>query len=438
MKYANVIVLVLVFLTAILLHWLLTTKEHFETTKTPLTRENVKATLDSFILDILANYQEYKKEFEKNKDPRIRYRIVDMGNFIVTLNDAYPQYEYMINNYPYASLTAISLEEIKLLTTFLTQRIGVYGAANSTSADLNDIDTFSSRIKSTMGMIEQKAALVQGSSGYMSMVRTETLKILENLLKLKKRYKNISNNDIPLLKSDQYWYALAAASSNFIMDRSLLTQEISELEVGNLPGSKPTTSIIKNIVTVPPTAPPTVPPTEPLPAPPTPTPLTTPPTTKEESMKFSELVKSLISYGPNGRATTDELLKIQYNTNGQTINSSNISGTLSSKNKEDHASIDDIKKVIRDEISQEFAALKLGPKDKVNDSLSSRSMDTITPDGCKTNSNALEQGSWFRTAAEEGCPYAQGQQPTTKPVIPIDMNDYIRKDSIPCWGCKLK
>jgi hypothetical protein len=155
-------------------------------------------------------------------------------------------------------------------------------------------------------------------------------------------------------------------------------------------------------------------------------------------MKFSELVKSLISYGPFTKSSADDLLKTQYNTNGQSINSSNISGTPSSKKKEEHASIDDIKKVIREEISQEFAALKLGPKDKANDTLSSRTMDTITPDGCKTNSNALEQGSWFRTAAEEGCPYAQGQQATTTPVAPIDMSEYIRKDSIPCWGCKLK
>jgi hypothetical protein len=145
-----------------------------------------------------------------------------------------------------------------------------------------------------------------------------------------------------------------------------------------------------------------------------------------------------MSYGPFTKSSADDLLKSQYNTTGQSIHSSNISGTPSSKKKEEHASIDDIKKVIRDEISHEFAALKLGPKDTVNDSLSSRSMDTIPPDGCKTNSNALEQGSWFRTAAEEGCPYAQGQQPTTTPIVPIDMSEYIRKDSIPCWGCKLK
>jgi hypothetical protein len=239
MKYANVIVLVLVFLTAILLHWFLTTKEHFQTTKTPLTRENVKATLDSFILDILASYQEYKKEFETTKDPRIRYRLLDMGNFITLINDQYPQYQYMIDTYSYARLTSISLEEVKLVTTFLTQRIGVYGAANPTSADLNDIDTFSSRIKSMMGMIEQKAALVQGSSVYMATVRTEVLKILDNLVKLKQRYTNINKTDIPLLKSDQYWYALIASSVNFVIDRSLLTLEISELELGNLPGGKP-------------------------------------------------------------------------------------------------------------------------------------------------------------------------------------------------------
>jgi hypothetical protein len=439
MKYANVIVLVLVFLTAILLHWFVTTKENFQTTKTPLTKENVQATLDSFVQDIIALYQEYKKEYEKNKDPRIRSR-VEMAILINQINELYPQFQYIIENIQWQNYTMVSLEELKLVTTFLTQRMGVYGKANPTSVDVNDIDTFSSRIKNMMAMIEQKTALIQGSSNFMGEVRKIGIQILDNIVKLNRNYSKINKADIPLLKSDQYWLALLAAFVNF---SDSPVQDIPEVQLGNLPGGKGVIGVTTKITTVPTTLPPPPPPTTqgPLTASPTTppaTPPTPPPAVKQESMKFSELVKSLMAYGPVTTSSSDELLKAQYNTKGQSINSSNISGTPSSKKKEDHASIDDIKKVIRDEISQEFAALKIGPKDKVNDSLSSRSTDTIAPSACKTNSNALEQGSWFRTAAEEGCPYAQGQQATTNPVVPIDMSEYIRKDSIPCWGCKLK
>lgn len=48
-------VLLLVFLTAILLHYLLLKKEGFEAAKrTPLTKENVQSLADQFVQDLLS------------------------------------------------------------------------------------------------------------------------------------------------------------------------------------------------------------------------------------------------------------------------------------------------------------------------------------------------------------------------------------------------
>jgi hypothetical protein len=71
--------------------------------------------------------------------------------------------------------------------------------------------------------------------------------------------------------------------------------------------------------------------------------------------------------------------------------------------------------------------------------LAERSTEPVKPAPApKADSDALQQGSWFRSAASEGCPYAQGQVSTEEPLPPFDMSQYIRKDKIPCWGCTLK
>jgi hypothetical protein len=112
------------------------------------------------------------------------------------------------------------------------------------------------------------------------------------------------------------------------------------------------------------------------------------------------------------------------------------------KNMSSSASVDDIKKTVRDEIRAALGEVKAGPKDASNKALEDRSTIPVKPEAPKkAASNSLEQGAWFRNAASEGCPYAMGQQvdANAQPVpFPIDMNDYIRKDSIPCWGCTLK
>jgi len=80
--------------------------------------------------------------------------------------------------------------------------------------------------------------------------------------------------------------------------------------------------------------------------------------------------------------------------------------------------------------------------------LASRATNPVPPACPDANSPALQQGSCFRGASTDpsvpsssSLPYGTGQQScdsdSVKPLDPIDMSQYIRKDSIPCYGCTL-
>ena len=170
-------------------------------------------------------------------------------------------------------------------------------------------------------------------------------------------------------------------------------------------------------------------------------------------MKFSELIQTLMSYGPvrlgsgivyvEPSSTLSKLTQLPSEEYVKPSISSKASmrGAVP-KNMSTSAPVDDNNKTVRDEIRTALGEVKVGPKDGVNKKLEDRCTTPVQPIAPKkAASNSLEQGAWFRNAASEGCPYAMGQQvdASIQPVpSPIDMNDYIRKDSIPCWGCTLK
>ena len=66
--------------------------------------------------------------------------------------------------------------------------------------------------------------------------------------------------------------------------------------------------------------------------------------------------------------------------------------------------------------------------------LAQRSTTPVTGDGCSSSGNSC-------TSPEESCSSnscAQGSDYlANSPGAPFNSNDYIRKDSIPCWGCTL-
>jgi hypothetical protein len=158
-------------------------------------------------------------------------------------------------------------------------------------------------------------------------------------------------------------------------------------------------------------------------------------------MKFSELIQALIAYGGlSNKSATPTVSQPAQPT-------PDVSSTTKASQISSPANVDDIRKVVRDELSEQLKTVKTGPKDVVNEDISKRATEPVKPVTPAVKTNALAQGSWFQKAAP-ACPYAQGQaqaqgdaqfDPTIQPIPnPIDMNDYIRKDSIPCWGCTLK
>jgi hypothetical protein len=406
----KILILLVVFLTAILLHFIMRKQEGFQT-RTPLTKENVQALLDSAVQDIVSNYQKLKTDSENVNDKRIKYRLVDIGNLINLVNLQYPEIQYKIETYNYSSVQMISLEDLKLIKDFLLAPIGIQTPKMITdSIDISDLDIFTRRFQSLVGILQQKLAFVQGSSSLVNQMNQFAQSILTNMRKLKLDLPTLKPQDIPVLKIDLFYYVLSFAASNFIYSEETMNSSIPVLQLGNLPAGKSITSKIINAVT--PTAPtaPTAPTTPTAPTAPTaPTTPTAPIPSTPTGMKFSELVKTLMTYGPITEATPET---------------------------------EDIEEIVSKEVESQLQKVKLGPKDQVNGKLSERTTEPVKPETpIAPKTNGLVQGSWFRSAAQEGCPYAQGQQvdPSLPPQpFPIDMNDYIRKDSIPCWACTLK
>lgn len=428
MAYANVLVLGLVFLSAILLHYLFSKKEAFEgAQRTPLTKENVQGAIDKAIQDLINNYQKFKKEGEKLTDKRIRYRLVDIGNFINFINDSYPQLEYTIQIQEYSKNPSISLEDLNLVLDFFTTRVGLTSESSITDpVNATDLDMLSNRIQNIIGVVSQKAALIRGGTrmieDYMPTIRNT----LTNLANLKKNMGGMRPNDIPILRADLYYYAISAAGANFTANPETESAPIPELKLDNLPAGKSLAEKIVGTITKPvtPITPvPTITVTEKIIPPVT--------TASPTGMKFSELIQTLMSYGP--------LQSVQVETRPAYVPNATDPKEVLAAETGSAAYLKEIKTTIRDEIKSQLKDVKLGPKDSVNKDLAERSTEPVKPAAApKADSDALQQGSWFRSAASEGCPYAQGQASTEDPVPPFDMSQYIRKDKIPCWGCTLK
>jgi hypothetical protein len=445
MKLGMILVLLLVFLTVVLLQLLFTRKEAFQASaKTQLTSKNVKELLDQNVLKLISTYDEIKKDATSLKDPRLLYRQAYFSSFISSINDQYPQIEYLINSYDWNTVgpNAISLEDLKTYLESSFYKVGRTGAASSlTPATLNDVDLLSSSLAATTRIYGEKLRLIQGGSEIKTMLDTTSRKQLEGLANLKRGFPT-DPTKVPLFKNDLYEYAKQMAANNFVnvpeYDTVVKSGKIPEPTMNNLPIPKPITQTITELIskgtttaTTPSTATASTTATTS-----TPTPVST--STIVPGSKFSELIQALIAYGGLSNKSSKPTLS-----NNTTL-SSNVSGSTEKPTMADSAaSVEDIRKVVRDELSEQLKSVKTGPKDAVNEDISKRSTEPVKPETPSVQTNALAQGSWFQTAAQ-GCPYAQGQSqtqldPSLQPIpYPIDMNDYIRKDSIPCWGCTLK
>lgn len=455
MQATKLLFLILAFLTAILLHLLLTRVENFEAAKrTPLTKENIQSLFDEAVLDLLAYYQKLEKAGKSTTDNRIKYRLVDLANAINALNYQYPAIQNTVQTMDFKPFAMITLEDLKLVKDFFTRRVGITAEATiSEPVNMADLDMLSNRSRSLFGMIQQKMMGVPNSvaifgqlspAGVVIEFGNSLRQVLENIKKLKQGLPNMKKNDIPLLRADLYMVAFIYASTNFTMDMKLVDQPVPQLEVNNLPGAKSTTSAVLSALSGTPTTPTSTTGATGATtgASTSSTPGVAPKSTEStpSGMKFSELIQTLMTYGPVQMGNGADLVKPLSQAPLTETNTKTIAPSTT-KYADSKASVDDIKKTIREEIQSLFGNVKTGPKDGANKVIEHRATDPIVPTVPKVSTNSLEQGSWFRNASQEGCPYAMGQQvdANAQPVpFPIDMNDYVRKDSIPCWGCNLK
>lgn len=435
----TLLILLGVFLVAILLHMFVLRKEMFVDIRTPLNKDNVKKALDDVIIDVLSYYQKLKDS--KSTDIRIKYRLFALTEILNGFNDFYPGLEYTIQQYDYSKIPpAITVSELNTVKDFLTRRVGAVASTNILApADLTDLDLFSNRLQATFDYIQQKAKLagIPIAPENTNEVRT----IRENLKKLKLDLPNLKPTDINLLKIDQYLPAIFIASENFAMPPGIDTIPLSPLNIGNLPNTttqfKMLAAPVAEIVSpVAPTSTPT-----PTPAgPSTPSTVATP-----SGLKFSELIQTLLSYSPlaapgqiaPGLSVSGPL--------GATPNAKLTSTTTDLLATPSDAILtgsnaptffDKIRGIVREEVKGQFSNVAYTPKDVQSAKVAGRSTEPVTAKTPEVNSDALQQGSWFRQ--DQGCPYAASQAALAPMANPIDMNDYIRKDSIPCYGCTLK
>jgi hypothetical protein len=139
-------------------------------------------------------------------------------------------------------------------------------------------------------------------------------------------------------------------------------------------------------------------------------------------MKFSELVGALTTYPAIKEAQkASSQVKPKEDTSKKALDASSVKDRSTSAG----------------DVLNDMQQIKTGVKDIQNILLTERTSAPVIPKQPLTTSDGLQQGQWFRGSSDGACPYAMGQQSDIR-FAPVDMSEYIRKDSIPCWGCTLK
>lgn len=414
----TLVTLLLFFLAALLVHYLMATKESFANPpKTPLTKETLKQELDTVATELYSDYLRLTKE--KNSNDMIKARITLYTELLNNLNDIYKN----LDSVPIPS--TVTVDDAQLVRQFILYILSpVYVSSLKTAATVNDLRLFLTRLQSTTTLLTSKIPLVLGSvqsGAIIQQINSNVSSIIQNTNLLIQKLPMMKPEEIPVLKTDRYVAVLALATMNFVITPAMLngptTPVIDALPVGTTPSAAISTILQPTTI-----------------AAVTQEPSTTPSTTASTGFKFSELVKTLMSY--------DGIAAAQASQSTPQASVSAPAKALATKASEPSPTTTDmsnLKEFVSDEVSNQLAKYKLGPKDVQNTVVVDRKTTPLAATTPEASSDALEQGKWFRNENSTACPYATGQQATGFPQpYPIDMNDYVRKDSIPCWGCSLK
>lgn len=420
MNTTKLVVLGLVFLSAILIHMLLIQKEGFDTR---INQTNVKRLFIDSMQELIAHYNTLKDAPANiQADKRFKRQRILLANFINDINSKYFQYEYAIDNYNYDNANSLTFEELNRLKQFLSYKVNDIYTSLIEPASANDLAMITNRLSNiTTTIISNDIMNIPGASTMFSWINATNADIQTKFSNLKRTYESLSDTNKPILKSQLYITFLLDANDNFNLTK-YENSTIPLLQIENIPVSFTSSGAISS-------------------------------TTTSGATNTSNILST--SYGTSNIATVSSSNVVPTGSNITPISSSWSSDRLKSlffslssyeptkKSKKDdteydtsysdYATLDEVRDIVDEELEAKLRKIKKGYKDKTNDKLSER---TTTTDSTKetTFSDSLAQGMWFRTASEE-CPYAYSQDPVP---FPIDMSEYIRKDSIPCWGCTLK
>jgi hypothetical protein len=416
----ELVTLVLLFLAALLVHYLMATKESFKNPPpTPLTPELLKSEMDSVVTELYADYLKLSKE--KMTD-MVKVRLVFMASTLTALNDLYKRFNTIVIP---ANMT---LQDIQLVRQFLLYTLSpVYSSTVKSPATVNDLRLFLTRLNSLALLIKQK--VVASNVVSVQNLNDTQKKIVDHTNVLMKKMPLMKADEIPVLKSDRYIVVSALAYSNFVISPDDLAASTTPI-IDALPIATTSGNIVSTLLQTPTSGG-------------TPSPASTP-TAASQGFKFSELVKTLMSY--DGIAATQAAQAQAAQAQAAQAQAAQAQATQAAlqapsltQPKPTTTDMNNLKEFVSDEINAQLAKYKLGPKDVQNVNVVDRKTTPVTPETKAASSDALEQGKWFRNEASPNCPYATGQQATGFPQPnPIDMNEYVRKDSIPCWGCNLK
>lgn len=186
--------------------------------------------------------------------------------------------------------------------------------------------------------------------------------------------------------------------------------------------------------------------------------------------QFSDKVQALLTQNVNGGSMSSSGTASTNTSTGSTIGSTTGSASGSASNPNNPKEVSqcsvmsqyqqlrnllkaDIQDAVKNEVLNQRALIppikcrtsETTLENSNKSSESSGSSSSSSSSGASASTPSLWQGSWFRGGSKDpskpagaNCPYAQGQQSNQpEPVPGIDMSQYIRKDSIPCYGCKL-
>jgi hypothetical protein len=459
MKYTQLLIVFGVFLVAMLLHWFLIRKEYFKVARTNITKDNLQLWLDTQIVSIVDQYKTNYSPEKINSDPNINARAAILGTFLNDLNTNYPSYTNIIQSYDYTKLKNLRLEDLN----FITETINIINASPQMMSSLKY------RVKDLIKKINT--------------ISDKNMKLTLNSLvnKFNKNLDQIISNNFnmypPVVKptsTDTYLYIIILIIYTDPTIRSIISKPVPTLQINNLPTAETIAANKLAIARPPPppvgapsvragtvpagtvpagTVPAPAPVGTPVPAPAgTPAPAGIPAPAGTPAPVGTTMQEKNVPVGYNFSDLISQLLRLSPSTDA----SGNVMTTA------------DLDNMIQGEVSSQLDSRGLtNVKDIVNKTIVDRSTNPVLPKikpYDKVSSDALQQGSWFR--GEKGSSsYAQGQQNSmsgaslascgtgsqpsssswagTAPSSfsqqqPVDMSEYIKKDSIPCYGCTLK